>query len=280
MRLSLPRLVAAASSLVLLCSPALANHHKEMGVAADILTATYRADDQARDQYRHPAQTLRFFGIKPSMTVAEYGPGGGWYTRILAPYLAGKGQYLALGADVERYYAGQPAERNAERKRFPETFPGRIAEWTGLSADNFAAVEVDEAPDWAGKVDAVLTFRGFHGLARNNLMDETLQHFYTLLKPGGIVGIVQHRAPETHAYDATRGHRGYLKESEVIAMFESQGFELVRKSEINANPKDTADWERGVWTLPPTLTLGDEDKQRYLDIGESDRMTLVFRKPS
>ncbi|MFK8054100.1 MAG: class I SAM-dependent methyltransferase [Woeseiaceae bacterium] len=262
-----------------LANPANAAHHEEKGAAKDILNAPYREKDRARDAYRHPVQTLRFFGIKSDMTVAEYGPGGGWYTRILAPYVAGKGTYLGLGADVEKYHAGQDPERNAERKKFPMTFPGKVTEWTGIEDASFAAAEVDEADDWKGKVDAVVTFRGFHGLTRKHLTDETLIHFYGLLKPGGVVGIVQHRAPENHDHSATRGHRGYLKQSEVIAAFESQGFDLVKTSEINANPNDTADWEKGVWTLPPVLTNGDENRDKYLEIGESDRMTLLFRKP-
>ncbi|MEL7297393.1 MAG: methyltransferase domain-containing protein [Pseudomonadota bacterium] len=277
------RVIFSAFTFAVLATLNLAQaaHHEEKAMSAKvILSADYRAKDSARDAYRHPAETLRFFGLKPDMTVAEYGPGGGWYTRILAPYLADKGVYIGVGADVERYHAGADAERNAKRKLFPETFPGRVEEWTGVSGDNILAVEVDEAPESvAGTVDAVLTFRGFHGLARKNMTDETLKHFYSMLKPGGVVGIVQHRAPEDDAYAATRGHRGYLKQSEVIAMFEMNGFELVSTSEINANPKDSADWEKGVWTLPPTLTRGDEDKDKYLAIGESDRMTLLFRKP-
>ena len=270
-----------ASAALLIAAPAFSGHHEEKAMKpADILTAAYRADDSARDQYRHPAETLRFFGLKPDMTIAEYGPGGGWYTRILAPYVAAKGTYIGLGADVEKYHAGQDPERNARRKQFPETFPGRVTEWTGVSGDNIQAFEVDEAPALKESVDAIVTFRGFHGLSRKNLADETLKHFYGMLKPGGIVGIVQHRAPEDDAWEDTRGHRGYLKQSEVIALFEMSGFELVRQSEINANPKDSADWEKGVWTLPPTLTLGDEDKDKYLAIGESDRMTMVFKKPS
>ena len=160
-----------------------------------------------------------------------------------------------------------------------ETFPGRVAEWTGVDAERVHAVEIDEAPDWQGKPDAVLTFRGMHGLAREDLADETIAHFYGLLKPGGLVGVVQHRASEDAPYDYPRGHNGYLKQSEVIAMFESEGFELVKDADINANPKDTADHDGGVWSLPPTLRHGDKDKNRYLAIGESDRMTLVFRKP-
>ena len=258
--------------------PATAMHHKGDGLE-EALAADYRADDRARDEFRHPRETLKFFGIKPTMTVGEYGPGGGWYTRVLAPWLAENGTYVAINADVETYYAGSTPERNAERKRFPETFPGRVAEWTGIDQNRFHAVEIDEAPDWAGKLDAFLMFRSLHGLARENLADDALAHAYALLKPGGLFGIVQHRAPEDAAYDYTRGHNGYLKQSEVIALFESEGFELVLESDINGNEADSADWDGGVWSLPPTLRHGDKDRARYEAVGESDRMTLLFRKP-
>ena len=243
------RTCTLALALALLPAAGLNAAHHEGDALTKVLKADYRADDKARDVYRHPAETLAFFGIEPGMAVGEYGPGGGWYTRVLAPFI-------------------------------PDTFPGRVAEWTGLGADSINAIEIDEAPDWQGKLDAVLTFRGFHGLARQDLADETIAHFYGLLKPGGIVGVVQHRASEDAPYDYTRGHNGYLKQSEVIAMFESEGFELVKSSEINANENDTADHDGGVWSLPPTLRHGDKDKARYTAIGESDRMTLVFRKPA
>ncbi len=267
-----------ASLLMLAATPADAAHHGSKPIK-DVLAADYREADRGRDGYRHPAETLEFFGITQDMTVGEYGPGGGWYTRVIAPFVSGKGTYVAINADVESYHAGADAERNAQRKLFPQNFPGRVAEWTGIDAASVAAVEVDEAPDWAGKLDAIVTFRGLHGLARKDLTDETIAHFYGLLKPGGVVGVVQHRAKEDAAYDYTRGHFGYLKQSEVIAMFESEGFELAASSEINANEKDSANWEKGVWTLPPTLTLGDTDKAKYEAIGESDRMTLKFVKP-
>jgi predicted methyltransferase len=260
-------------------APAVATHHETTDLGK-VLAAEYRDDDRARDEYRHPAETLAFFGITPDMAVGEYGPGGGWYTRVLAPWIAPAGTYVGINADVERYMANADAERQARAKAFPKTFPGRAAEWTDVDATRVHAVEIDEAPDWQGKLDAVLTFRGLHGLAREDLTDETIAHFYGLLKPGGIVGVVQHRAREDAPYDYSRGHNGYLKQSEVIAMFESEGFELVKTSEINANPKDMANHDGGVWSLPPTLTHGDTDRERYVAIGESDRMTLVFRKPA
>ncbi len=274
------RTATLALALALLPATGLNAAHHEGDALKKILKADYRADDKARDAYRHPAETLTFFGIEPGMAVGEYGPGGGWYTRVLAPWIAPEGTYVGINADVERYMANASDERKARAKAFPETFPGRVAEWTGLDADSINAIEIDEAPDWQGKLDAVVTFRGFHGLARQDLADETIAHFYGLLKPGGIVGVVQHRAAEDAPYDYTRGHNGYLKQSEVIAMFESEGFEFVKDSDVNANPNDTADHDGGVWSLPPTLRHGDKDKERYTAIGESNRMTLVFRKPA
>lgn len=274
------RVILTALALILLpVAPSDADNHGSTGIG-ELLAADYREEDRGRDQYRHPAETLAFFGLTPDMVIGEYGPGGGWYTRVLAPWVAPAGTYVGINADVERYMANASPERQARAKAFPETFPSRVAEWTGVDAARVHALEVDEAPDWQGKLDAVLTFRGLHGLAREDLADETIAHFYGLLKPGGIVGVVQHRADEDAPHDYTRGHNGYLKQSEVIAMFESEGFELVKTSEINANPMDSANHDSGVWALPPTLRNGDTDRERYLAVGESDRMTLVFRKPA
>lgn len=260
---------------------AVAAHHEDDAMTTamtQVLGASYRDDDRARDQYRHPAQTLAFFGLKPTMAVGEYGPGGGWYTRVLAPMIAPNGTYVALHADIERYNAGEPAERTAQRKQSVANFAGKISGATGVAADKIDSFELDDTEAMNGSLDAIVMFRGLHGLARKDLADETLAHFYRLLRDGGMVGIVQHRASEDAPYDYTRGHNGYLKQSEVIAMFESEGFALVKTSEVNANEKDSANWDGGVWSLPPTLRHGDTDKDKYLAVGESDRMTLVFRK--
>jgi len=262
--------------------PAYAGHHESGEQATsmqDILAADFRDKDRARDAYRHPAETLAFFGLKPSMAVGEYGPGGGWYTRVIAPMIAPTGKYVALHADMERYNAGEPAERTAKRKQSIIDFPAKVSDWTGVDADAITSVELDDTKDMDGALDAIVMFRGLHGLARKDLTDETIAHFYRVLKSGGMIGMVQHRANEDAAYDYTRGHNGYLKQSEVIAMFESEGFALVKTSEINANEKDAANWDGGVWSLPPTLRHGDTDKAKYQAVGESDRMTLVFRKP-
>lgn len=277
-------LFAIAAAVVLPMAAHAENHMEGKAAASDfstILAADIRDEDRARDQYRHPAETLEFFGIEPDMTVGEYSPGGGWYTRVILPYVAEDGQYVAVNADVETYMAGSDEERMASAKAFPETFPGRASEWTGIPAEKIMAVEIDEAPeDMAESLDAMLVFRSLHGMTSREMVDSMLGDTWALLKPGGIVGVVQHRAPEDASYDYTQGGKGYLKQSEVIAIFESEGYELVDTSEINANAKDTADYEGGVWTLPPTLRYGDDNREEYEAIGESDRMTLLFRKPA
>ena len=245
---------------------------------ADILAADYRADDRPRDGFRNPADTLAFFGVTPDMTVAEYAPGGGWYARVLAPLVAEEGQYIAANHDIDAYLAGDDVdpERFANAKAFPETFPGRIAEATGLNAGKITAFEIDEAPaDIAGTVDALLVFRSMHGLTSRGIEDDMAAHAFALLAPGGTLGIVQHRASADAPDDYADGSKGYLRQADVIANFEAAGFELVGTSEVNANPADTADHEGGVWTLPPVLRGGDA----FADIGESDRMTLKFVKP-
>lgn len=272
----------AATAFSLFALPAFsASHNEGKSVSlADVLASDIRDDDRARDVYRHPAETLEFFGVTPDMTIGEYSPGGGWYTRILAPYASETGTYVAVNTDVDLYMAGADADRMAAAKAFPETFPKNVEEWTGIPAENITAYEIDEAPEGAAEsLDALLVFRALHGLTSREMVDSTLGDAWDLLKPGGIVGVVQHRAKEDAPRDYAQGAKGYLKQSEVIAIFESEGFEFVKSSEINANAKDPADHEGGVWTLPPVLRFGDENKEEYEAIGESDRMTLLFRKP-
>lgn len=272
----------AATAFSLFALPAFsASHNEGKSVSlSDVLASDIRDDDRARDVYRHPAETLEFFGITPDMVIGEYSPGGGWYTRVLAPYVSETGTYVAVNTDVDLYMAGADADRMAAAKAFPETFPKNVEEWTGIPAENITAYEIDEAPEGAAEsLDAILVFRALHGLTSREMVDSTLGDAWDLLKPGGIVGVVQHRAKEDAPRDYAQGAKGYLKQSEVIAIFESEGFEFVKSSEINANANDPADHEGGVWTLPPVLRFGDENKEEYEAIGESDRMTLLFRKP-
>ncbi len=273
--------LAAGAAFV---SPALADHHMEKAAPSleDVLAREGRAADRARDQYRHPAETLAFFGVEPTMTVAEYGPGGAWYTRVLAPYIMPAGQYMAFNLDSDgRDYPSRAAEVRA--KSWTETFKSRVAEGRGIEPSEVMAFETDEVPEEAmGTVDRVLIFRSMHGLNNGNDADEVLKVARMLLKDDGMVGVVQHRAPEGASYDDYGAQqRGYMREQDVINIFEANGFELAGQSEINANPKDPANWEGGVWTLPPSLGFGrqsEEEMARHRAIGESDRMTLLFKK--
>jgi predicted methyltransferase len=225
-----------------------------------------------RDKFRHPAETLDFLGFKPTMTVLEYGPGEGWYTELLAPALAKKGKLLATNGDPN----GPPDSRGtfyAERfKGFLETSPELYGKVETVTVDG-------KAPNVAHEngVDMVLVMRGLHGMVNAGKLDEWLATFHASLKNGGILGIEEHRAAADAKAEET-SKKGYLPEKWTIEKIEAAGFKLEKKSEINANPKDTKDYAEGVWTLPPSLQLGEKDKDKYLAIGESDRMTLKFTK--
>ena len=245
---------------------------------AAIAAPTRSAANLPRDRYRHPYETLSFFGVRPSDTVVEIWPGGGWYIEILAPYvLRGGGTYYAAAmndsmlAGARRMMAADPA------------FYGGVRLATFPAFDAGAGTGPARVPD--GSADVVLTFRNVHnwmmGYQRDSQPygEEAFRQIYAMLRPGGTLGIVDHRLPE-NADAARERSSGYVKVSTVRRMAEAAGFRFVGASEVNANPLDTADWPRGVWTLPPTLRLGEQDRERYLAIGESDRMTLRFVKPS
>lgn len=275
--------LAATTALITFAAPAAADAHVEMAAPTldSVLAHDRRDDDRARDQYRHPAQTLAFFGVEPEMTVAEFSPGGGWYTRVLAPYLMPAGQYIAFTQDSDGgTYRSRAQEVRA--KGWTETFKNEMAEAMDVDADDVMAFETDEMPDGvAGTVDRVLIFRSMHGLNNGNEADAVLKAARMMLTDDGMVGVVQHRAPDGATYDDYGARqRGYMRQADVIAIFEANGFELAAESDLNANPSDPANWERGVWTLPPVLATGEDDARRseYLAIGESDRMTLLFRK--
>ena len=228
--------------------------------------------NRARDVYRHPVQTLEFFGIRPTDTVVEIWPGGGWYTEILAPYLAAKGRLIVAAP------AGKGSESLAKRLDADPALFGKV------ERANFPTVlgGTGVAP---GTADAVLTFRNVHNWGmgyqhpeRKPYSEEAFAELFAMLKPGGVLGIEDHRLPEDASAEREKSS-GYIKVSTVRALAEKAGFQFVAASEINANPKDTTDWAEGVWTLPPTLALGDKDRAKYEAIGESDRMTLKFIKP-
>lgn len=231
---------------------------------------------RARDQYRHPLETLTFFGLRQDMTVVELWPGTGWYTDILAPVLREQGKFYAAGFGLE----ATPAFRS----ELEQTFRDQLAERPALF-DQVSVTVLDPPQKTAiarpGSADMVLTFRNSHNWTKAGVLDDVNKAAFEALKPGGIFGVVQHRATEAmgQSEDVQGGKVGYLPESFVIAAALRAGFELVAKSEVNANPKDTKDYPKGVWTLPPSLRLGDENRDQYLAIGESDRMTLKFRKP-
>ena len=284
MKLALLAPFAAVAGVAALTGavPATADDHAAAPTLAEVLAHERRDDDRARDQYRRPTETLSFFQIEPTMTVAEYGPGGGWYTRVLAPYLMPAGGYIAFNQDSDgREYRDRAQE--ARSKGWTERFKSGIAEAMGVESDSVMAFETDEMPeDVAGTVDRVVIFRSMHGLNIGNRADDVLKAARMMLKDDGMVGVVQHRAPDGASYDDYGARqRGYMRKQDVIAIFAANGFELVAESEINANPNDPANWEGGVWTLPPSLGFGrqsEEEMARHRALGESDRMTLLFKK--
>ena len=219
----------------------------------------------ARDRYRHPKETLTFFGVQPGHTVVELWPGGGWYTEVLAPYLASGGALHVV----------PPAGTYDQRIRT------KIASDPVYSAVQVATFNAGQPTSLAaGAADVVLTFRNVHSWLDEEkpIADEVFAEAFRVLKPGGTLGVVEHRLPE-EADDARQMTSGYVKVSTVRRLAETAGFKFVGSSEINANSKDTKDYPEGVWTLPPNLRLGDKDREKYLAIGESDRMTLKFVKP-
>jgi len=257
----------------------------ETGANSAALAAALDAqsdDHKARYSARNPGDTLEFFGIEPGMTVAEALPGGGWYTKILVSYLGSEGAVYGVNYQDSVWTSfGFPEERVKQRIEATAAFPGQVAQWTdnGIAAKGFTFASVPEAA--AGTADAVLFIRALHNLHRfkdSGVLAEAIASAHTMLKPGGIVGVVQHRAPENAPDEWATGRAGYLKPSAVIAMFTNAGFTLDGTSEINANPNDNPGADDVVWRLPPTYGGGAETKAAMDAIGESDRMTLRFKK--
>jgi predicted methyltransferase len=227
----------------------------------------------ARDEYRNPVETLRFFEVEPHHTVVEIWPGAGWYTEILAPYLQEDGVLYAAhfpeNTEVEYFQKSRSAFMNKLAEKPPVYGTVVVTEFGPGS---------EQPPAPLRTVDRVLTFRNVHNWLNNEFIGQAFADFYAVLEPGGILGVVEHRAkPGTSVEDMMQS--GYMTEEYVIKMATRAGFELVAKSDINANPDDAANHPKGVWTLPPSLALGEKDREKYLNIGESDRMTLKFRKP-
>ncbi len=269
-----PALILAPVIALAVMAPAILARqvNPEAALTAAVAAPTRSAENMARDQYRKPAQTLAFFGVKPTHTVVEIWPGGGWYTEILAPYLKAKGHLIVApptgrgGEGIAKKLDADPvAYGKVARANFPALLGG-----TGV------------AP---GTADVVVTFRNVHNWkigsynpANQDYSVAAFKELYAMLKPGGVLGIEDHRLNEGQD-SALENKSGYLKVSTVRKLAEQAGFSFAGASEVNSNPKDTKDYPKGVWTLPPRFAEGDADRARYAAIGESDRMTLKFIKP-
>lgn len=238
-----------------------------------VLAGDHReAKNRARDVYRHPLETLSFFGLKPEMTVVEIYPGGGWYTEILAPYLKGRGRLYAASWNKD-------AKRQNIRKwlkRYYEKLAARPDVYGEVTVTELSPTKTDIAPP--GSADMVLTFRSVHNWMKRGYEATIFEAMYTALKPGGMLGVVEHRG-DPEIWPDPQALSGYVHQDVAIELAKDAGFELLASSQINANPKDTRNHPKGVWTLPPSLRLKDKDRNKYLAIGESDRMTLKFIKP-
>ena len=242
-------------------------------LSASLVALAAQAErDGTRDQFRHPVETLAFFGISPEMDVVEISPGGGWYTEILADHV--KGTLFAAHFNPESksgYYVNS-------RKGFEKKIAANQALYGNVEMHIFdASVNLLTTAD--NSADALVTFRNVHNWLRSGNEASSFELFYKTLKPGGVLGVVEHRAAPGTARELMITS-GYMTQDYVIQLAERAGFVLEASTELNANPKDSADHPKGVWTLPPVLRLGELDREKYLTIGESDRMTLRFRKPS
>lgn len=238
----------------------------------EAVASEYRTPaNRKRDADRHPLETLQFFGVRPDQTVVEISPSAGWYTEVLAPYLTPQGHYVA---------AVVPSGENEHMQQLNATFDAWMVSHPEVRA-KAAKIDFDPASplalDPSALADTVLTFRNVHNWMGNGQAQAAFNNFYKALKPGGTLGVVEHRANPTGKLDPKSG---YVREADVIRMAKKAGFRLEAKSEINANPKDTKDYPEGVWSLPPTFAMKEKDHERFAAIGESDRMTLRFVKPA
>jgi predicted methyltransferase len=240
------------------------------------LAGDHRSEaNRARDAWRHPKETLEFFGLRQDMTVMEVWPGGGaWYTEVLAPVLREKGRLILASWDPksESKYVQENSKKLAAKLAERPDLYDRVT-MAALQSPN----ELKPVPD--NSVDMVLTFRNIHSWMGNDAAEEMFAAMFAALKPGGILGVTEHRGSDSVPQDP-KGKSGYVRTDYAIALAKAAGFELVGESEINANPKDTKDHPNGVWSLPPTLRGGDVDRDKYVAIGESDRFTLKFRTPN
>jgi predicted methyltransferase len=246
-----------------------------------VLASPHRAEDAPRDRYRHPAETLDFFRVEPGMTVADFMPASGWYSRVLIPFLGSEGTYIGVDPWLNEKFGGY---WNTYRET-PTRLPGQATQWVPEGGARVVGVITDDVPEeLQGTVDRFLIFREVHNMRRFGWFHEVAMTARSLLKDDGLLGVVQHRARRNAPVNETFGDKGYQHEEDVIALFELHGFELVGSSPVNNNRADPSDFEVGVWALPPNFVGtddDDEDRRAYLQaIGESDRMTLLFRKRS
>lgn len=278
--LLLSALALAVPSAAALAKPVATQAKAMKTELAAAMASPLRDKDRARDQYRRPAETLEFFQVTPDMKVGEYAPGGEWYSRLLGLYLGPKGKLVGLYFDPT---SGAFNEKSQQGIRDGAAkYPADVAAASGQPAERFSAMTLEKLPDAEkGTFDRILVMRMMHNLMRWNIADREIKAMRELLKPDGMIGIEQHRAKPDAPYSYTDGSKGYLREADVIKFMEVNGFTFVGKSEANANKKDPANWPGGVWTLPPTMGGAKEaDKARLQAIGETDRMTLLFRKRS
>jgi predicted methyltransferase len=297
--------LAALSCLALVaCQLAAANEsppaaapqaHSEAATPAaevDALAAILDAqpdETKLRYRYRHPRETIEFIGIEPGMTVIEGLPGRGWYTKILLPLLGSEGRVIGANYSLEMYplFSFASEEFMESQRRWTTDFPAGAAEWAGEGGAEVAAFHFGALPDeYVGTADVVFLVRALHNLARfseqGDFLGAALADSFAALKPGGVLGIVQHHARDDKSDEFASGSRGYLKKSFVIGAAERAGFEFVAESDINVNPNDQPSDDDIVWRLPPTLGTSADNPQLRAElesIGESNRMTLKFRKP-
>ena len=253
--------IVYALAAVTLAVPALADHHMSntaehdkmhkahQARLAQILADPARANDAKRDIYRHPAETLEFFRVHPNHVVGEYAPGGEWVSRILGRYINENGKYTGLYFGTKTFFSDQQKQGLAAAVG---KFPSDVAAVSGRPAADFNAFSLSEIPEGVkGTFDRILVMRMMHNIMNWNIADAEIKAMRDLLKPDGLIGIEQHRAKADAPYSYTDGSKGYMREADIVKFMEVNGFELVAKSEINANPKDSANWPDGVWTLPP-----------------------------
>ncbi len=264
--------VALTAALVLTSCATRSNRQTTTQALDVILAGTQRSEEnRARDPYRHPKDTLLFFGIRPEMRVLEVWPEPGWYTEVIAPLVRDKGKYYAA------VIAPNPDSRNLTNRLdgYRTKLASRPDLYDKVEVVTFTTDGSDIVPP--GSLDMIVTFRNIHNWMARDQAPQAFAAMYKALKPGGVLGVVEHRGVRGVPQDP-KAKSGYVDEDYAVKLIEAQGFKLEAKSQVNSNPRDTKDYEQGVWTLPPVYRLGDKDREKYAAIGESDRFTLKFVK--